>query len=138
RPTRFSFTRAAAGSAVEGFAVTGALDHAGATPREVVEVRADGIRLPGFPLPATPLRAEFARAKSVMRLNLSGDAVTGSWSVSTPDAAWVLDSARARSWNTMEQLVVRVIQTIRTVDLSAEIGGTMKAPKLNVRSNLDR
>ncbi|HEY9227465.1 MAG TPA: hypothetical protein VIP11_12500 [Gemmatimonadaceae bacterium] len=138
RPTRFSFSRAAAGSAVEGFAVTGALDHAGATPREVIEVRADGIKLPGFPLPATPLRAEFARARSVMKLDLNGDAVTGSWSVSTPDAAWVIDSAKARSLNTMEQLVVRVIQTIRNVDLSAEIGGTMQAPKLSVRSSLDR
>ena len=59
RPTRFSFDRSAKGSAVESFGVNASIDHLSATPRELVELRADGMSLPGFALPvdAAPRRA---------------------------------------------------------------------------------
>jgi hypothetical protein len=44
------------------FAVNGTVDHSGKTPREVVEVRADGVQLPTFPLPATASRRTGAGA----------------------------------------------------------------------------
>ena len=138
RPTRFTFDRIAQGSAVERIAVNGLIDHAGKTPREIVELRADGVKLPGFSLPATPLRAELGRGRSSLRLDLSGNTVKGAWSISAPSTTWSLDSARSRSLNTMEQLVSRVIQSIHDVDITAEVAGTLTAPRLNVRSNLDR
>jgi uncharacterized protein (TIGR03545 family) len=138
RPMRFALDRAAKGSAVETFALTGTIDHAGKTPREVVEVRADGIQLPGFPVPSTPLRADLGRGRSTLKFDMAGDAITGSWSITAPSATWALDSARARSLNAMEQLVSRVIQSIHDVSVTADVAGTIRAPKLNVRSNLDR
>ncbi len=138
RPMRFTLDRAAKGSAVETFALTGSVDHAGKTPREIVELRAEGIQLPGFALPATPLRAELGRGRSALKFDMAGDAISGSWSIAAPGATWVLDSVRAGSLNTMEQLVSRVIQSIRDVSVNADIGGTVRAPKLAVRSNLDR
>ena len=138
RPMRFTLDRAAKGSAVESFALTGSVDHMGKTPREVVEVHADGIRLPGFAVPSTPLRAELGRGRSTLRFDMAGNAITGSWIIAAPSATWTLDSARARSLNTMEQLVSRVIQSIHDVNVTADVAGTLRAPKLNVRSNLDR
>jgi len=138
RPMRFSFDRASKGSAVESFAANGTVDHSGKTPRELVEVRADGVQLPTFPLPATPLRAVLGRGHSVMRLDMTGDGIAGALTISAPSATWSLDAANTRSLNTMEQLVSRVIQSIHSVDLTADIGGTMRAPRLAVRSNLDR
>jgi autotransporter translocation and assembly factor TamB len=37
----------------------------------------------------------------------------------------------------LEQIVWRVVSGLKQLDLNAELGGTMKAPKLSVRSNLD-
>jgi uncharacterized protein (TIGR03545 family) len=138
RPMRFTFDRASKGSDVEAIAVNGLIDHAGKTPREVVELRAGGLKLPGFPLPATPLRADLGRGRSSLRLERNGEGIAGTWSVAAPSATWVIDPARAKSLNTMEQLVTRVIQSIRDVNLTAEVAGTMKSPRLSVRSNLDR
>jgi hypothetical protein len=38
----------------------------------------------------------------------------------------------------MERLVARVIQSIHAVDVNANVAGTVRAPRLTVRSNLDR
>lgn len=138
RPTRFTFDRSAAGSAVESFGVNASVDHVSATPRETVELRADGVSLPGFSLPATPLRAELGRARSSIRLDMKGDAITGTWTLAAPNVVWAMDSTRTRALNTMEQLVTRVIQSIHDVNLTADISGTLQAPRLAVRSNLDR
>jgi uncharacterized protein (TIGR03545 family) len=138
RPMRFTLDRAAKGSAVESFALTGSIDHAGKTPREIVKLRADGIQLPGFPLPSTPLRAELGRGRSALELDMAGDAIKGTWSIAAPSASWAMDATRARSLSTIEQLVSRVIQSIHDVNVTADVGGTLRAPTLNVRSNLDR
>ena len=138
RPMRLTFDRTAKGSGVESFAVNATIDHASKTPREQIVLEAGGIALPGFAVPSTPLRANLGRGNSKLRLDLSGDAVNGSWTISAPSASWAVDSARKASLNTMEQLVARVIQSIHNVDVTAEVGGTMRAPKLGVRSNLDR
>jgi uncharacterized protein (TIGR03545 family) len=138
RPMRFSFDRSATGSAVESFAVNGSVDHVSATPRELIELRADGVSLPGFSLPSTPLRAELGRARSTIRLDMKGDAISGSWTLTAPGVAWSMDTTGKRTLNTMEQLVTRVIQSIHEVNLTADISGTLKSPRLSVRSNLDR
>lgn len=138
RPTKFTFDRDAKGSAVESFAVAGTIDHAGKTPREFVEVRAAGIQLPSFSLPKTPLRADLGRGRSSLRLEMNGDKIAGSWNVAAPQTTWTIDSTRAASLNTMERLVARVLQSIKDVSVTADVAGTMRAPKLNVRSNLDR
>ena len=37
----------------------------------------------------------------------------------------------------LEQLVWRVVSGLKQLDVNAQLGGTVKAPKLSVRSNLD-
>lgn len=138
KPTRVSFDRSAAGSAVESFGVNASIDHAGTTPSELVELRAEGVSLPKFPLPATPLLADFGRARSAIRLEMKGDAVSGTWTLAAPGVSWSMDPTRTRALNPMEQLVTRVIQSVHDVNLTADIGGTLTAPRLTVRSNLDR
>jgi uncharacterized protein (TIGR03545 family) len=138
RPMRFALTRSATSSAIESFTATGTFDHSRSTAHEVFELRADGVRLPSFALPATPIRADFGRARSLLRLDVNGNTINGTWTLAAPNVAWAVDSARARTLNTMERLVTRVIQSIENVDINANIGGTLRAPRFSVRSNLDR
>jgi uncharacterized protein (TIGR03545 family) len=138
RPARFSFDRTASGSAIETLAMTGTIDHVSDTPHEAIELRAGGVSLPSFSLPATPLRADLGRGRSSMRLEMRGDAINGSWTLTAPNVVWTRNSARSAALNPMEQLVTRVIQSVRDVDITASITGTMESPRLSVRSNLDR
>jgi uncharacterized protein (TIGR03545 family) len=138
RPARFAMRREAAGSSVESLRATGFLDHAGARARDVVSVQAAGVRLPAFPLPALPLRAQPGRGTSELRLTVDGDQVSAHWTLRSRELAWVTDSARARQLNTLESLVARVITGVRDFELAAELSGPVDAPRLAVRSNLDR
>jgi uncharacterized protein (TIGR03545 family) len=138
RPTRFAMRREASGSGVEALRATGLLDHTGGRPRDVVSARATGVRLPAFPLPALPLRAQPGRGTSELRLTLDGDQVSAHWTLRSDELAWVTDSARARRLNPIESLVARVITGVRGFELTAELSGPIVAPRLAVRSNLDR
>ena len=138
RPTAFSLTRMATGAAVESLVVVGTLDHTTPRQSELVLVRAGGVSLPNFAVPAVPLRLDLGKGLTGLRLNVVGDAVSGRWTISAPHPAWRPDSARRRPMNTLEGLVSRVLTGIPNVDVSADISGTVKAPKLSVRSNLDR
>jgi ElaB/YqjD/DUF883 family membrane-anchored ribosome-binding protein len=73
-----------------------------------------------------------------MRFVLDGDRLSGRWSVKSRNVTWIADSSRARTLNTLESLVARALTGIRELDLTADIGGTIAAPTLSVRSNLDR
>ena len=50
--------------------------------------------------------------------------------------AWALDSAGGRR-SDLEQVVWRVVSGLKQLDVNAEVRGTIKAPTLSVRSNLD-
>jgi uncharacterized protein (TIGR03545 family) len=138
RPARFAMRRDAAGSGVESLRASGVLDHAGARPRDVVSAQAAGVKLPAFPLPTVPLRAEPGRGTSELRLTLDGDQLSAHWRLRSGELAWVTDSMRIRQLNTVESLVVRVMAAVRDFDLTAELSGPVSAPRLAVRSNLDR
>jgi uncharacterized protein (TIGR03545 family) len=138
RPARFTMRRDAAGSGVESLRASGLLDHGGALPRDVVSAQAAGVQLPVFPLPALPLRAQPGRGTSDLRLALEGDHLSAHWTLRSRDLAWVTDSARARQLNTVESLVARVMTGVRDFDFAAELSGPIGAPRLTVRSNLDR
>jgi uncharacterized protein (TIGR03545 family) len=138
KPTVFSLTREATGAAVESLLVVGTLDHAKRVPTENFVVRAAGVTLPKFTLPGVPLRLDLGKGASTLRFVVEGEAVTGRWTVASPDPVWTPDSARGRRMNTLESLVSRVLTGIDNVDVSADIRGTTKVPTLAVRSNLDR
>ena len=138
RPTVFALRRASAGGTVDSLRVTGSMDHLRAQPREVINVHAAGVALPTLPVPSLPLIMDPGRGASELRFVLDGNQVTGRWSVRSSNLSWVRDSTRARPLNTIEGLVARVITGIDDLELVAEIGGTLDAPRLAVRSNLDR
>jgi len=140
RPTLFALRRTAqgAGSDVDSVRVTGSMDHIGARPREVVNAHAGGVRLPALAVPALPYQMEPGRGSSELRFVLDGEQISGRWSVRSTNLAWTVDSARARSLNTIESLVARVLTGINQLELTADVSGTLKAPRMVVRSNLDR
>ena len=138
RPAAFSLTRMSTGTAVDTLLVVGSLDHTKARQAETIVVRAGGVSLPNFALPAVPLRLDLGKGTSGLRFDVVGDSVTGRWTIAAPHPAWRPDSARRKPTNTLEGLITRVLTGIPNVDVTADIRGSLKAPTLAVRSNLDR
>ncbi len=138
RPTLFVARRVNRGRAGDSLRITGSLDHTRDTPRDVVNAVMGGVELPTFPLPMLPYTLDAGTGAAEMRFVLDGERLTGTWTVRSSSVTWRPDSARARSLNTMETLVARALTGINTLEITAEIGGTLKAPTLGVRSNLDR
>lgn len=138
RPTLFALRRASRGGQVDSLRVTGSLDHLRARPRDVFNAAAAGVALPRLRVPALPLAMDPGRGASELRFALDGDQVSGRWALRSSNLSWIRDTTARRPMNSMESLVARVLTGIPELELTAEIGGTMGAPKLSVRSNLDR
>jgi uncharacterized protein (TIGR03545 family) len=136
-PTLFAVRRAAAGTGIDSLRVTGSLDHVKAKPRDVLTVQAGGVALPTFPIPGLPYRGDPGRGASELRLTLDGDQLAAHWTLSTRKLAWIADSA-AKKLNTIESLVARVLTGVASLQMNADVTGTLQAPKLAVSSNLDR
>jgi uncharacterized protein (TIGR03545 family) len=137
RPTLFAVRRNATGGAVDSIRIVGSIDHLGARPRETVTAFAGGVALPRLAVPGLPLAMDPGRGSSQLRFAFEGNRLTGRWTVRSSNLSWVTDST-SRRLNTVEGLVARVLTGIRELDLTADIGGTLQAPTLSVRSNLDR
>jgi hypothetical protein len=89
-------------------------------------------------LPALPYSMDPGRGTSDMRFVFDGDQLSGKWVVRSANVTWNLDSSRARKLNRLESLVARVLTGVKQLDMTADISGTLKAPRLAVKSNLDR
>ena len=137
RPMVFAARRSAGGD-IDSLRVTGSLDHLGAKPRDVVNMHAAGVKLPAIALPVIPFTMDPGRGTSELRFMLDGSNVSGRWALRSKSLAWVTDSSRARPLNTMESIVARALTGIRELELTADISGTLDAPRLAVRSNIDR
>jgi uncharacterized protein (TIGR03545 family) len=137
RPTLFAARRTGGGD-VDSLRITGSLDHVGARPRDVITVQAAGVRLPALTLPVLPYVLQPGRGTSELRFVMEGNRLSGRWTMRSPAIAWVADSARMRPLNTIESIVARALTGITNLEFTADIGGTLEAPRLAVRSNLDR
>ena len=137
RPTRFAARRTVT-SGTDSVFVRGEMNHVGARPSETLAAAASGISLPRLPVPSLPYAMDPGRGASELSFVLQGDQLSGRWSVRSSNLKWVPDSARARKLNKVEDLVVRVLTGIPSLELTADISGTLAAPKLAVKSNLDR
>ncbi|HET9454230.1 MAG TPA: TIGR03545 family protein [Gemmatimonadaceae bacterium] len=137
RPMVFAARRTAGGD-IDSLRVTGSLDHLGAKPRDVVNMHAAGVKLPAIALPVIPYTMDPGRGTSELRFVLDGNNVSGRWALRSNSLTWVTDSSRARALNTMESIVARALTGIRELELTADISGTLDAPRLAVRSNIDR
>jgi uncharacterized protein (TIGR03545 family) len=136
RPTRFAARRDATGR--DSVRVVGEMNHVGIKPTETLAAAASGISLPKLPIPSLPYTIDPGKGSSEMRFELDGEKLSGRWSVKSTNLAWVVDSSRARKLNKVEDLVARVLTGIPSLELTADVSGTLAAPKLAVKSNLDR
>jgi hypothetical protein len=114
------------------------LDHTGALPHDLINIRADGVRLPRFDLPGIPLTLVAGGATSRLQFGLHGDSIAAQWSIRAGAPQWLQDSARSRPLNTLESIVLDVLERIRVLEVEAELTGTMSSPRLAVRSTIDR
>ncbi|HYC50933.1 MAG TPA: hypothetical protein VEB19_07495, partial [Gemmatimonadaceae bacterium] len=137
RPTLFALRRNASGGAVDSVRIIGSMDHLGPRPRESMTAYAAGVSLPKLSVPGLPLTMDPGRGNSELRFAFEGNQISGRWFVRSANLAWSTDTA-SRRLNTVESLVARVLTGIKELELTADIGGTLEAPTLAVRSNLDR
>jgi uncharacterized protein (TIGR03545 family) len=137
KPMIVSAQRSAAGTAVAGMDVHAVIDHRTANVRDSVAARLRGVKLPSFDLPGLPFRLTPGTGNANLTFAMRGDRLLGRWSIGSNEVAWKRDTAGTRP-NDLEQIVWRVVSGLERLDVAAEVSGTVKAPKLSVRSNLDQ
>ena len=136
KPTVVSARRRAAGSALAGLDVGAVIDHRSAVVRDSVSARLRGVKLPAFDLPGLPFRLAPGTGAANLTFALRGERLLGRWSIGSDAVAWSRDSAAGRG-NDLEQIIWRVVSGLRQLDVTAQVSGTIKAPRLAVKSNLD-
>ena len=136
KPMVVSARRDAPGSVIAGLDVGAVVDHRTSAVRDSVSARLRGVRLPSFAIPGLPFRLAPGTGAANLTFALRGDQLLGRWSIGSKEVAWTLDSATGRG-SDLERLVWRVISGIKQLDVSAQVSGSVKAPRLSVRSNLD-
>ena len=136
KPMLVSAKRDAPGSVIAGLDVGAMVDHRTASVRDSVSARLRGVQLPSFDIPGLPFRIAPGTGAASLTFALRGDRLLGRWSIGSNQVAWALDSAGGRR-SDLEQVVWRVVSGLKQLDVSAQVSGTIKAPKLSVRSNLD-
>ena len=136
KPMLVKATRNAAGSAIAGLDVGVVVDHRTVNVRDSVAARLRGVKLPSFDVPGLPFRIAPGTGSASLTFALRGDQLLGHWSIGSTEVAWALDSAGGPR-SDLEQLVWRVVSGLKRLDVDAEVRGTIKAPKLSVKSNLD-
>jgi uncharacterized protein (TIGR03545 family) len=137
KPTVFSARRTDGHRGIS-FRVRGLIDHTGSTPHESVAINAARFPLPAFDLPGLPFRADPKRGTTDLTFEHIGDRVSGKWTVRSDQVAWLTDTASSAVPKSLLSLISRVITGLDQLDVTAEVGGTLTAPQLSIRSNLDR
>jgi uncharacterized protein (TIGR03545 family) len=136
KPMLVSAKRDAPGSVIAGLDVGAMVDHRTGSVRDSVSARLRGVQLPSFDIPGLPFRIAPGTGAASLNFALRGDRLLGRWSIASDQVAWALDSAGGQR-SDLEQLVWRVVSGLKQLDVNAQVSGTVKAPKLSVRSNLD-
>ncbi|MEO7475351.1 MAG: hypothetical protein ABIY46_08435, partial [Gemmatimonadales bacterium] len=136
KPMIVSANRNAAGSVVAGLDVGAVIDHRTANVRDSVSARLRGVELPSFRVPGLPFRIVPGTGAANLNFVLRGDQVLGRWKIGSDQVSWAHDSAGGGG-NQLEQIVWRVVSGLTQLDVDARVSGTIKAPKLSVKSNLD-
>ncbi|MGE0352965.1 MAG: hypothetical protein AB7I33_11245 [Gemmatimonadales bacterium] len=138
RPARLSAGGTVRGTHPVTLQLGAVIDHLKGTPDDSVQASVTGIPLPVIRIPQLPFSVDPGRGETGLMFRLNGDQVFGRWSITTSNAAWRMDSASVASLGSVGQLVWRVVSGVTTLDVTAELTGTLRAPRLAVRSNLDQ
>ncbi len=137
KPTVISARRRAQGPVLASLRVDAVLDHLTSRTRDSISATADGVGLPAFNVPGLPVRLDPGSGRSRLTFVLRGDQLRGRWSVASNKVQWALDTT-ARRLNEIERIVWRVMAGLTDLRVTAELSGTVKAPKLAVSTNLDQ
>ncbi len=138
RPTVFSASRRAAGSALGSIDVTGVINHVTSRTVDSARARLRGVKLPSFQIPGVPFRVDPGTGTSNLDFTMRGGTqLAARWAIASQQVRWAADTT-GRSLNDIERLVWRVVSGLSNLEVVAELSGTVKAPKLSVQSNLDQ
>ena len=120
-----------------GIQVGAMLRHFGNAPKDSMSARLTGVALPTIRFPDLPFGVDPGRSTLAASFSLAGDRLAGTWAISSPKVTWLADSSRLQSASLVESTVWRVISGLTTLEVRAELGGTIQSPTLAIRSNLD-
>ena len=138
KPTVVRTSRTAEGSAIASIDVRAVIDHVRPDRvKDSASARLRGVKLPSFTVPGLPFNLNPGTGGADLSFALRNEQLSGRWSISSDQVAWALDST-AKKLNTLEQLVWRVVSGLEKLSVDARVGGSVRAPKLAVSSNLDR
>jgi hypothetical protein len=123
-----------------GLQAAALFDHVRPVSRDTAGGELQNVTLPDLQLPSLGIRLSpgpNGAGTVAFGFGLVGDSLRGRWSVSTTQATWAQDSGHAPAGQA-SSLVWQVISGIHQLDLTAELSGTLTAPRLSVHSNLDK
>lgn len=113
------------------------IDHRTIATHDSAQLRLDGVPLPSFALPGLPFRLAPGAGSSNLAFSLRGDQVAARWTLRTGNATWLADSTGGANLGTLETLVWRVLSGLQQLDVTAELTGTLRAPRFTVHSSID-
>ena len=139
RPATVRASRRAANSAIASIDVGGIINHISARTHDSASARLAGVKLPSFDLPGLPLRLDPGLGSSSLTFSMrnAGATLSGRWTIGSKKVSWIADTT-TRRLNDIERMVVRVVSGLNDLEVVAELGGSVAAPKFSVSSNLDK
>jgi uncharacterized protein (TIGR03545 family) len=139
-PTTFAVSRTAGQAGPRDIRIDGFFDHRRAPVRDTVSARLAGIDLPTFPLGGLGGAVRLGTGDSRLTLERSGDELRGRWLWRAPNVTWQRDTTRPRPADAraaqVEDVLWRALARIDSVEIDAEIRGSLRAPRLAVRTNI--
>lgn len=139
-PTTFAVSRSEGQRGPTDIRIVGMLDHRRAPVRDTLGARLAGITLPNFPLGGLGGTLQLGTGLSQLQLQRTGDSLSGTWTWRAPNVRWQRDSVRAQPANArmaaVEDALWRAMARIDSVEIVAVLGGTMRNPRLGVRTNV--
>lgn len=139
-PTTFKVARTEGQQGPTDIRVDGFFDHRRAPVRDTLGARLAGIALPDFPLGGLGGKVVLGTGVSQLALERNGEELRGRWLWQAPKVTWQRDSTRARPADArtafVEDALWRALARIEAVEIDAEIRGTLRAPRLAVRTNI--
>ncbi len=139
-PTTFALSRSEGQVGPSDIRVNGFFDHRQSPVRDTLAAQLAGIELPVFPLGGLGGEVVLGNGLSTVALERRGEELRGRWLWRAPQVTWRRDSTRARPSDAraafVEDELWRAIARVDSVEIDAEIEGTLRAPRLRVRTNI--
>jgi uncharacterized protein (TIGR03545 family) len=139
KPMLLSASRRSRSRALGAIDISAVINHVTSRTVDSAAARLREVKLPAFAIPGVPFRVDAGTGLSTLDFTMKdgGAQISGRWLIASQQVRWTADTTR-RSLNDIERLVWRVVEGLSTLNVVAELSGSVRSPKLAVRSNLDR